>query len=251
VSIEISFADAERGLFGFGEFGPRPGGAGPSAALFRDGELMSRGEFVVGPQGDDGLRVEGDGWGFELGHSAVGDSINFGPDTDAGALSGLNVRLTAVDITGRAWDGTGKGKLRCKGVTRSATGTIDSGSVSLLRSVAVPFEDGGLLAVAAARPARAEGHGEEGVTAFLRQEDGVATRAEEALLSTQYDRDGEHGRAGLELEMPTPEDQEAPPLRGAGTRVCGVRAGAVSVAFFRWELEGRAGVGRYDISRVE
>jgi hypothetical protein len=131
---------------------------------------------------------------------------------------------------------------------RRLTGSVDSPNLSLIRALAVPFDDGALLALSAARPARAEGHGQEGVTAFLREPDAPPARAAEALLSTQYDDREDHVRAGLELRLS--DDEDAQPLRGAGTRVCGTRfEPAVAAAFFQWELEGRTGVGRYDIVR--
>jgi hypothetical protein len=250
VSLEVSFADAEAGVFGFCEIGPRFDGGAPISALFRDGEETGGGEFEASPDGDAAVKVEGDGWGFELEHSSRGEPVSFGPDTEAGAVSAVTLELGAAGITGRVWDAKGERRIRCPGLTRSATGAVDWGQASLLRILAVPFEGGGLLALAGARPARAEGHGEEGVTAVLRDSDGAPARAEEALLSTQYDREGDHVRAGLELQLPAPEDEERPPLRGAGTRLCGTRLGqAVAAAFFRWELEGRKGVGRYDIVR--
>jgi hypothetical protein len=71
-----------------------------------------------------------------------------------------------------------------------------------------------------------------------------------ARLSTTYDADGHTRRAGLEL-WPAGEDEWA--RRGAGEVLCGssLDLGALRLdcAFFRWHLEGNAGVGRYDIVR--
>ncbi len=57
-------------------------------------------------------------------------------------------------------------------------------------------------------------------------------------------------RAGLEL---WPADEEAWARRAAGEVLCGssLDLGALRLdcAFFRWHLEGRTGVGRYDILR--
>ena len=69
-------------------------------------------------------------------------------------------------------------------------------------------------------------------------------------LSTTYDADGHTRRAGLEL---WPSGEEVWARRGAGEVLCGssLELGALQLdcAFFRWHLEGRAGVGRYDILR--
>ena len=71
-----------------------------------------------------------------------------------------------------------------------------------------------------------------------------------ARLSTTYDGDGHTRRAGLEL-WPAGDDEWA--RRAAGEVLCGssLDLGALRLdcAFFRWQLEGRAGVGRYDILR--
>ena len=73
---------------------------------------------------------------------------------------------------------------------------------------------------------------------------------EDGRLSTTYDDDGHTRRAGLEL---WPAGEEEWPRRGAGEVLCGssLDLGALRLdcAFFRWHLEGRAGVGRYDIVR--
>ena len=59
-------------------------------------------------------------------------------------------------------------------------------------------------------------------------------------------------RAAPALEL-WPADEEEWARRGAGEVLCGssLDLGALRLdcAFFRWHLEGRAGVGRYDILR--
>jgi hypothetical protein len=70
-------------------------------------------------------------------------------------------------------------------------------------------------------------------------------------LSTTYDGDGHQRRAGLELWMD--EDDHALPARGSGEVLCGSTLDLgqlrLDCAFFRWRLEGREGVGRYDVLR--
>ena len=249
MSLEVSFADPEGGVLGFCEVGARFDSGAPSAALFRNGEETGGGGFEVVSQDDAGVRLEAEGWGLEIEHSSRGEPVSFGPDSEAGAVSGVTLELATAEVTGRVWDSKGELGIHCPGVTRLATGSVDWPQTSLLRILAVPLDDGGLLALAAARPTRAEGHGEEGVSCALSGAGGSHAPAAEALLSTQYDAAGEHVRVGLELELST-EDEE-PPLRGAATRLCGTRIErpgmTLDCAFFRWELDGRAGTGRYDI----
>jgi hypothetical protein len=118
------------------------------------------------------------------------------------------------------------------------------------RSIGIVFADGGLLALSAVRPQGAGGHGEESVAAILCGPDGAPVEVSEALLSTEYGPDGMQRRATLELWL---DGEEGQPLRGAGTLIS---SSAVShpglrgeIAFFRWSLEGREGLGHYEVVR--
>lgn len=117
------------------------------------------------------------------------------------------------------------------------------------RSIGVVFSDGGLLALSAARPRGASGHGEEVVSAVLCDADGAPVEVSEALLSTEYGADGVQRRATLELWID--EVDGAQPLRGGGTLISSspVRHPGLSaeIAFFRWALDGREGLGHYEI----
>ncbi len=118
------------------------------------------------------------------------------------------------------------------------------------RSIGIVFSDGGLLALSAERPAGADGHGDEQVSAVLCGPDGAPVEVSEALLSTEYGPDGVQRRATLELWI---DDEDGPPLRGAGTLISSAkvqRPGTVSeIAFFRWSVEGREGLGHYELVR--
>jgi len=119
------------------------------------------------------------------------------------------------------------------------------------RSIGVVFSDGGLLAVSAVRPDNSTGHGEETVGAVLCGPDGAPVEVSEVLLSTEYGPDGVQRRATLELWIDG--NGEAGPLRGSGTLISAARLrrdGLVAdVAFFRWQLDGREGLGHYEVMR--
>jgi hypothetical protein len=125
---------------------------------------------------------------------------------------------------------------------------VDEQSQIQRRSIGIAFADGGLLALSAVRPPGAGGHGEEQVAAVLCGPDGAPVEVSETLLSTEYGADGVQRRVTLELWL----DEEGPqPLRGAGTLISsstvdhpGLRG---EIAFFRWALEGREGLGHYEI----
>src|ERR1700746_512276 len=125
----------------------------------------------------------------------------------------------------------------------------DSGQVQR-RSIGIVFSDGGLLALSAVRPAAASGQGDEQVTAVLCDPDGAPVEVSETLLSTEYGPDGVQRRATLELWV---DGEEGQPLRGAGPLISSARGsgpGLVSeIAFSRWALEGRDGLGHYELIR--
>jgi hypothetical protein len=127
----------------------------------------------------------------------------------------------------------------------------DSGQI-LRRSIGIVFSDGGLLAITSSLPARAGEHGDEDVAAVLCDPDAAPIQFDEALLSTEYGEDGVQRRVSLEL---WPDAEDSRPLRGAGTLISSVsvRRGSLNaeIAFFRWSIEGREGLGTYEVARAD
>jgi hypothetical protein len=125
----------------------------------------------------------------------------------------------------------------------------DSGQI-LRRSIGIVFTDGGLLAITSALPAGAREHGEEEIAAVLCDPDAAPVAFDEALLSTEYGEDGVQRRVSLEL---WPDAEDGRPLRGAGTLISSTsvqRPGLnAEIAFFRWSIEGREGLGTYEVAR--
>jgi hypothetical protein len=126
----------------------------------------------------------------------------------------------------------------------------DEGEI-VRRSIGIVFADGGLLALSAARPEASPGHGDEAIAAVLCSADGAPVDVTETLLSTEYGPDGVQRRATLELWL---DGEDGQPLRGAGTLIS---ASSVShpgltgtIAFFRWSLQGREGLGHYEVVRA-
>jgi hypothetical protein len=120
------------------------------------------------------------------------------------------------------------------------------------RSIGIVFSDGGLLALSAVRPPASSEHGDEQIAAILCGADGAPVEVSEALLSTEYGPDGVQRRATLELWT---EGEEGQALRGAGTLISAARVrrpGLISeIAFFRWSVEGREGLGHYELVRAD
>jgi hypothetical protein len=127
---------------------------------------------------------------------------------------------------------------------------MSPGDQIVRRSIGIAFSDGGLLALSAVRPQGAAGHGEEAIAAVLCGPDGAPVDVSETLLSTEYGPDGVQRRATLELWL---DDEEGQPLRGAGTLISSSTVNhpglTGTIAFFRWSLEGREGLGHYEVVR--
>jgi hypothetical protein len=125
----------------------------------------------------------------------------------------------------------------------------DPGNV-VRRSIGIVFADGGLLTLSGTA-ADGGGHGDEPLLAVLCDPDAAPLVFEEALLSTEYGEDGVQRRVTLEL---WPDIDEGRPLRGAGTMISAVEVEAdglhTRIAFFRWSIEGREGLGHYEIART-
>ena len=102
------------------------------------------------------------------------------------------------------------------------------------------------------RPAGAGDHGDEQLVAVLCDPDGAPVEFDEALLSTEYGEDGVQRRATLELWI----DAETAGRCAAPARL--ISSSAVhrpgldaEIAFFRWSVEGREGLGHYEIVRAD
>jgi hypothetical protein len=119
------------------------------------------------------------------------------------------------------------------------------------RSIGVVFSDGGLLALTSHLPEGGRGLDDEETAAVLCEAEGAPLAFEETLLSTEYGEDGVQRRATLEL---WPSVEEMRPLRGAGSLISSVRLRKQNldsrIAFFRWSVEGREGLGTYEVART-
>ena len=75
---------------------------------------------------------------------------------------------------------------------------------------------------------------------------------DEALLSTEYGEDGVQRRATLEL-WPDAEDGAAAARRRHADQLDHGQAPRpdAEIAFFRWSVEGREGLGHYEVARAD
>jgi len=202
---------------------------------------------------DDGERarvaLDGDEVGLEIEATRLG-GVAFGAGSAFSDASGLTQEPFAARVSGEWRAGGSTGQVRCFGRLVRTSGEIDWGQIELIRSLTAVLEDGSLLAVGSARPVGASGHGEEAASALLLDSDGSVRRFEEPLLSTEYDSEGRHRRAGVELWG---SGEDAAALRGAGTRIGGAGADVdgtrLETAFLSFTLDGASGTARYDLTR--
>ena len=119
------------------------------------------------------------------------------------------------------------------------------------RSIGVVFSDGGLLALTSHLPEGGAGIDDEETAAVFCEAEGDPLTFEETLLSTEYGEDGVQRRVTLEL---WPDLEQMRPLRGAGSLIKSVSVRRQNldsqIAFFRWSVEGREGLGTYEVARV-
>ncbi|MEA2352941.1 MAG: hypothetical protein QOJ14_1355 [Thermoleophilaceae bacterium] len=225
-AVSLAFFDPEREVHGTLRSGV--------AALF-EGDRARTLEAV--PE----IARDGESWTASCGDDL---ELRFEPCTPALDLGGTTAWVCRV--SGRA----AGGEVACLGTAGETTVPPAWAELDALRTVAAVFDEENAVLAVARRPRGALGHGQELVTAHL-VSGGEAVTVEKARLSTVYDGEGRQRTAGLELWLPG----EDFPRRASGA----VRAGLsltletlrVNLAIFAWRMEGRDGLGAYEITGRE
>jgi hypothetical protein len=179
------------------------------------------------------------------------------PVADRPGWEGLDGYEQICHVAGRARVGGREATIDCLGRREHTWGAVDWERTDTVRRVDAWLDDGGGLLIASSRPAGAQGHEEEALSAILidvdddgEQPELFAAAVADPRVSTTYDGDGHQIRAGLELWV---ADDDELPVRGAGHAVCGTTLELgrlrLETAFFDWSVAGRHGTGRYDILR--
>jgi hypothetical protein len=221
-AFALSFFDPDRELYGITRSG--------STILF---EGRKPAAHAAGPE----VGTEGEAWRAQLPGTL---SLLLEPMTPELELGGVTARVCRVsgDVGGRA--------VACLGTFSITRVTPRWDELDAIRSLSALVDDGNALLALARRPRGATGHGQELVRAGLFV-DGQLHQVEEARISTVYDGDGRQRSAGLELWLPGEEF----PRRGSGVAVAGstleLDPVRVHAAVFRWRLDGRDGIGAYEL----
>lgn len=281
-AVTFAFGDPAENLYGSARLGLGWAGAGTAHAsglglLFADGdavaidatggvELEGEASWDALEAGDVRARIDqplrawhvaydGDAGGFELRFEALGAPGELGDGALGSSAAGLRGYEQICRVTGTVRCGERRAKVDCLGQRGHQWGAPDWERIALARTVSAWFDARPSVALASVRPAAAAGHDAEATSALLLDGERVATIAE-PLLSTTLDGEGRQRRASLEL-WEEPEDREregrAYAHRAAGEAVCGTTLDLgrlrLDCAFFRWRMDGREGVGRYDVLR--
>jgi hypothetical protein len=221
--VSLTFFDPARQLHGMARAGLTLifEGASPSAA----------GGGLVVERSDDGF------------HAVLDDTfeLEFAPVSEVAQLAGSRIRVCRVSgsVNGKSVD--------CLGTAAETVEPPDWDELDALRAVSALFDSEHAVLAVARRPRGAPGHGRELVTSALLT-GGELRGVEEARLSTVYDSDGRQRSAGMELWMPGedfPRRLAGEVTGGTTLELPGLR---VNASVFAWRMEGREGVGSYELT---
>jgi hypothetical protein len=195
------------------------------------------------------LSYESEGGGFDLRFEARSAPAVLAGDTELARAGGMQGYEQLCSVSGNVRHGGREQRVRCLGQRGHIWGAPDWNRLELARTVSAWMGADRAIVLTAARPARARGHGDEAVAAWL-VDAGEPRLIKDPRLSTAYDGALHQRRAGLELWM---DEESEYARRASGEVLCGttLELGDVrfETAFFGWRMEGREGVGRYDVTR--
>jgi hypothetical protein len=193
--------------------------------------------------------------GFALDLRAVAPPAELEPGDPAAKLGGMEGYEQLVEVEGVVTVDGAERRFRGHGERGHSWGAPDWDRLAVARTLGVWFGDGTGVTATAVRPAKAASHADEAIHAVIVDaagEDGdlAPVVVADPRISTTYDGEGRQRHAGLELYV---GEDDAYARRAAGEVACGTTLDLgrlrLDCAFFRWRMEGRTGVGRYDVLR--
>ncbi len=271
-AVTFAFGDPVTKLYGHARIGLGADGASGLALLFSGTEVAASstaGGVAVdeAASGWEDVRVAGlstsveeplTTWtlayergdcGFDLRFEARSAPAVLAAETEIARVGGMEGYEQLCAVSGTVTVGGRTRDVRCLGQRGHIWGAPDSKRIEVARSLSAWLGADRAVLLAAARPTKARGHGEEVLAGWL-VDAGEPLAISDPRLSTTYDAALRQQRAGLELWM----DEETDFARRASGKVlCGTTLDLGDVrldtSFFAWTMEGRAGVGRYDVMR--
>ena len=222
-ALAVSFFDPTRELYGTARSGTT---------------ILFEGRRPIPHADGPAIEQERDRWRAELADVL---ELELTPVAEPAALGDeLTAEICRVSGTaaGRAVD--------CLGTVAETRSPPRWHDLDALRSVSALVDEDNAFLAFSSRPRGALGHGQEHVHSQLLH-DGRLVAVNETRISTVYDSGGRQRSAGLELWLP---DEELP-HRGSGIVIAGssidLEGLRVHTAVFRWRLDGREGIGAYEL----
>jgi hypothetical protein len=244
-AVTIAFGDPGQRLYGLARLGlPGPTGMG---VLFEGADVVAVEAEGVEVETIEPLRRWRARYAdyFEVELEALSPPAGLDASHPAAKAGGMSGYEQLCRVRGTVEDR----RIDCLGQRGHSWGRPDWDRIALARTVSAWLDDRTAVTLTAVRPAKGKHHSDEAVAAYV-VTDGVPVLMDEPLLSTTYDAGGRHRHAGLEL---WPAGDDAYPHRAAGEVLCGTTLDLgrlrLDCAFFEWKMEGRTGVGRYDVLR--
>ncbi len=195
------------------------------------------------------VRFDDGDTGFDLRFEAVSAPAVLEADDPVARLGGMEGYEQLCSVTGTVRVGGRAVPVRCLGQRGHLWGAPDWRKIELARTLTVWMGADRAVHVTAIRPAKAKHHDEELLAGFM-FDGGEPQTIFDPRISTTYDAEMHQRRAGLELWM---SEDGGLARRAAGEAFCGTRSDLgdmrLDSSFFRWRMEGREGVGRYDLMR--
>jgi hypothetical protein len=272
-AVTFSFADPAAKLYGLARLSHGSDGSTGLAVLYADDEAVATSAgggggatgdpsswdtvsaggvrmHVHAPLGAWTVRYAGADGGFDLRFEACSAPAAFDGESAVARAGGMEGYEQLCRVSGTATHGGRTHEVRCLGQRGQLWGDADAWSrIELARTVSAWLGEDRAMTLTAVRPAKSKGHLDEALSGFM-FEGGEPVEIADPRLSTTYDGELRQRRAGLELWM----DEEGDCARRmAGEVVCATSLDLggqrLDSAFFRWRMEGREGVGRYDVLR--
>lgn len=283
-AVTFAFGDPAADVYGLARVGRSPGEDGTPqgsglAVLFSGREpiaVRAAGGLAVTGEGWEGVDAAGvrtttvaplEAWtitfesedgtsGFDLRFETLSAPGSLEAGSAAATLGGMQGYEQLCRVTGSARVRGGLRRVDCLGQRGHSWGSPDWDGVTLARTVSAWIDPTHAATLTAIRPVARKGatHADEAISATLFAADGedglaVALPVEDPRLSTTMDAEHRQRRAGMELWL----DPDGYPARLAGEVLCGTSLDLgrlrLDCAFFAWSMDGRHGVGRYDVVR--
>ena len=244
-AVTVAFGDPKQRLYGLARVGlPGPTGMG---ILFEGSDVVAVETEGVTTEVVEPLKRWRAHFGdyFDLELEALSPPAALSADQPAARAGGM----TGYEQLCRVRGTVEERPIDCLGQRGHSWGRPDWDRIALARTVSAWLDDETAVSLTAVRSSKAKHHADEDVAAYVVSR-GVPVLMDEPLVSTTYDGDGRQRHVGLEL---WPAGDDALPYRAAGEALCGTTLDLGSLrldcAFFSWKMEGRSGVGRYDVLR--